>query len=206
MTISNKRWQRLRQGDVTAWRELLPQVLPLAIEILRDGFRLPAQEDVTDGPGAVLSAWSSFQRHFEVEGRFLDAQDLETLASQLVRIAYNRAQRRKRQSRRFRSLSPVEQQFHAPGQPPDAEVTRAEYCRLLRSLVGEEVERLGRESKRFQVVRTWLSSNLSARQKELAEQVGVRQSTVQRYLKEFKERIRQRVLANEHRDLRREQP
>ena len=187
-------WEKLNNNDSDAWHDLLHHLLPGAVAILREGFDLPAQEDAENHEAALISAWPSFQRHFlaEQEQRFEDATDMATLASHFVRITYNRSQRKKRRQKKLLQ----NQLFDASdgAMRPDENLARSDFLAYFRSVVDQEVEGLKTDQLRYQVVRQWLASELNATQAEIARAVGVNQSTVHRYLGEFKERVKRRIV------------
>lgn len=197
-------WQELEKDDPAAWKTLLEQMVFAAMQQIRAGFELPAEEDQQNPAAAFYSAWPSFLRHFLVEKDLQDAQDLETLASHFVRIAYNRSQRKKRQAQKMQqglnqgrgqnsegemlAFDPLD-----PSQIPEDLVSREEFLAYLRKLVDEEVEALKVRPRDYQIIRTWVDKNLQITQVELSKRLKVQQSRVSRVRGTFLERIRRRL-------------
>ncbi|MCA9262198.1 MAG: hypothetical protein KDA60_00055 [Planctomycetales bacterium] len=190
--LSPEDWKQLRANDAATWRRLLFDLLPLAIEALRQGFGLPASDDANNTEAALISAWSSFQRHFLNERRFEDARDLETLTAHFVRITYNRSQRRKRRAAKLLNAPAFD--VSDPTLRPDDAVAHSDFLAYFRVILDEEVRALSSNPTRFKVVRNWLASEMRSSQAELAREAGIHQATVSRYLDDFKERISRRLL------------
>jgi predicted XRE-type DNA-binding protein len=202
--LNAEQWERLRRKDSDEWLQLLAEVMPVARSLIDERFGLLQLHggDSLAAMGAVWSAWPSFQRHFLEDG-FASAWTVEDLAVQLVRVTHNRMQRERRKQDRLRSATDRGAVPNPAGLPmlaavpnenggPGESVSIAEFLAKLRNAVDDLCEQIETPRKR-DAVALWLSAvtkDERASQTKIAEQLGINQSTVSRWLEEFKADVR----------------
>jgi DNA-directed RNA polymerase specialized sigma24 family protein len=216
----------LAADDELAWGRLWPSLLPAAMQLVSAALGSEAEtshlrgqvealdwsDRADDAPpthnanAALWSACSSFRRHF-CKGEMQDARDLEQLACQLIRIAYNRWQRQRRRAVRLRrevargggrpdlrasALDGV--QDGAAG--PSMEAELSELRESVRNVVKEVFEGLKELYRR--IVALYLNglesgADKTALQRKIARAVGCSQATVSRVIKLFHNEVRRRL-------------
>jgi len=194
-------------GDATtadghAWRSLLQTLIPIALQQLQEGFGLRALRvpDARQAEAALWSACSSFQRHSR-DGEFADAAGPEELAAHLLRIAGNRAQRRRRRDGHIRDELRHGTARDSEGQPvprdhpddspgPDQQVIQSELTAYLREAIDSIKEELQGRRNALEIVQAYLE-DMERSQADIAAALGINQSTVSRWICWFQDRIRQ---------------
>jgi hypothetical protein len=185
-----------------ALTRLLPTLIPLALQQLQEGFGLRALRvsDPREAEAALWSACSSFQKHYR-EGDFPDAANPSELAAQLLRIACNRAQRRRRQDQRIAHQTRHGKTRDEDGRSagldqadkglrPDEEATRNELIAYVRQAIDTIKGELHDRPQARKIVDAYLE-DMERPQAASAAELGIHQSTVSRWREWFHDRIRQ---------------
>jgi DNA-directed RNA polymerase specialized sigma24 family protein len=191
-------------SDAEGLRSCLKTLIPIALKQLQSGFglkwlRVPNE---LEAEAALWSAYSSFVTHCG-NGEFADAEGPEELAGHLLRIAYNRAQRRRRRDEQMRGASrrgtvrdqegqpvPLDHADSAPG--PDQEALKSELTAYLREAIDSIKEELQGKKNAPQIIQAYLE-DMDQTQKAIATKLGINQATVNRWLKWFHDQIRKKV-------------
>jgi DNA-directed RNA polymerase specialized sigma24 family protein len=210
MILEAEQWDRLRRNDHEEWLRLLAGVMPVARTLIKERFGLVHLHggDQLAAAGAMWSAWSSFQRHFLEDG-FTGVWTIEDLAVQLIRITHNRLGRERRRQDRLRLASdkgalagpsgPLIDTVKDPARGPEEGVSLAELLEKMRDAIDELMEQLETPKKR-EAIGLWLSfvtKDERGSQTKIAKQLGVNQSTVSRWLEEFKADVRRMLGSGE---------
>jgi DNA-directed RNA polymerase specialized sigma24 family protein len=180
--------------DPEALREHLEVLIPLALQQLQEGFGLGRLRvrDESEAEAILWSACTSFLSHAR-EGDFSDATTPHELAAQLLRIAANRAQRRRRHDNRPQERPATsEPADSSPG--PVQSALRSELIGLVREVIESLKEELRGQQDALRIVELFLE-DMDRSQEDIALRVGLRQSTVSRRLTWFRDQI-QRMLQN----------
>jgi DNA-directed RNA polymerase specialized sigma24 family protein len=194
----------LASCDDEALTGLLRSLIPIALAQLQErfGLRRLRVRDELEAQAALFSAWSSFRRHCH-EGKIKEAESPEELAGQLVRIACNRAQRRRRQDEKLSAAvrrgttrdengQRVSVDFvdSAPG--PDQEALKNELVAYIRDAIDSIKEQLRGKPRGLETIQVYLE-DMEQLQKDIASKVKINQATVSRRIEWFRDRIRQMV-------------
>jgi DNA-directed RNA polymerase specialized sigma24 family protein len=181
---------------------LLKPLILIALQQLQESFglrRLRVSNE-REAEAALWSACESFQRHCRA-GELADAKSPEELAAHLLRIARNRAQRRRRQDNKMRDATrrwttrnqegqtaPLDPEDHSAG--PDQEAFERELAAYLREAIDSIREELQGRRHASDIVQAYLE-DMEQPQAAIASALGINQATVSRWLEWFHDRIRQ---------------
>jgi hypothetical protein len=189
-------------SDPEALTRLLKTLIPIALQQLQESFGLRTLRvpNELEAEAALWSACSSFQSHWRAS-EFEDAKSPEELAAHLLRIACNRAQRRRRQdnkigdaTRRWTTRNqegqtvPVDPEDSSPG--PVLNAFKGELAAYLRKAIDSIIEELQGRRHGSEIIQTYLK-DMEQTQNAIADKVGVKQWMVSRRLSWFHDRIRQ---------------
>jgi hypothetical protein len=203
--LNSGQWERLRRKDPEEWMQLFGRVMDVAKSLVRErvGERFGLVQlhggDSLAAMGALGSAWSSFQRHF-LRDAFRGAWTVEDLTVHLIRITLNRLQRERRRQDRLGSAAagqPLLNAVRADDDSPDEGVSLAEFLTKMTGAIDELLGQMETPQKR-EAIWLWLSGVRNDRrtsQSGIARQLGVNQSTVSRWLDEFKADVRRMLNA-----------
>jgi DNA-directed RNA polymerase specialized sigma24 family protein len=193
--------------DAEALRRSLEPLIPIALARLQEGFGLRnlRVQDELEAEAALWSAASSFHRHHQ-GGDFADATTPHDLAAHLLRIAYNRAQRRWRRDRQMRAATgrgttrdsegrKAPRDYADPTPGPVEQALEVELAAYLRQAIDSIKEELRGRRRGLEIIQAHLE-DMQKPQAEIAAALGINQSTVSRCLEWFRDRLRQ-MLAEE---------
>ncbi len=178
--------------DAEALRVYLRVLIPLALQQLQEGFGLGRLRvrDESEAEAILWSACTSFLSHAR-DGDFSDARTPQELAAQLLRIASNRCQRRRRHDNRPQERPAVcESRDDSPG--PAQSALRNELIAQVQEVIESLKEALRGQQDALRIVELFLE-DMDRLQKDIAARVGVTQSKVSRRLTWFLDQI-QRML------------